>query len=140
MTCFFFVIFGLFYQKAPFSIKKNSPFRHQNFPLFLIMVSVDHISFSSAGTGPLHIKWHEIYASVQTGTGPRSTHGGPQGKSELCVLIADSTSDHWSLYGKERVYDVCVCECLWRGEGERERRRGGGVVCCAVRVDVVSVV
>ena len=33
----------------------------------------------------------------QTGTGPRPTHCGPQGKSELCVQRADSTSDRWSL-------------------------------------------
>ena len=96
-----------FFSKGTFFWSKNSPFFIKKSP-FSSVVSADHIFFSSAGTGPLHIKWHEIYESTprqicfsiffrQTGTGPRPTHCGPQGKSEPCVQRADSTSDHWSL-------------------------------------------
>ena len=56
MTCFLSFVDTSFDQKGPFfSIKIFSLF-HQHFLLFLIMGSVDHISFPSAGTGPLHIK------------------------------------------------------------------------------------
>ena len=106
MTCF--VIFGpfskrlFFDQKAPFFDQKILPFS-STFSLLLIMVSVDHISFPSAGTGPLHIKGHETCASLprqnlflsffrQSGTGPRPTHCGLQGTFEFCVQRADSTS------------------------------------------------
>ena len=105
--------FGLFFfdqkvlflvKRSLFSIKKLSLFS-STFSPFFIMVSVDHISFPSAGTGPLHIKWPRdlrkftqtnLFLSFfrQTGTGPRPTHCGPQGKFELCVQRADSTSDH----------------------------------------------
>ena len=88
-------LFGLFFINRPFFIKRHL-FSIKNIHFFFIIVSVDHISFSGASTGPLHIKWHEIYARIprqicfstfrQTGTGPRPTHPGPQGKSELCEM------------------------------------------------------
>ena len=103
MTCF--VIFSPFFRLRGFFFcdQKALLFSIKNFPLFSSWC-VDHISFFSAGTGPLHIKWDEICASI-----PRQicfstffakrrrepcTVSGPQGKSELCVQRADSTSDH----------------------------------------------
>ena len=110
MTCF--CHFGPFLSKGSFflikrpflSIKKFSLFS-STFSLFLIMVSVDHISFPSAGTGTTSYQVaRDLRKFTQTnlflnffrlsGTGPRPTHCGPQGNSELCVQRADSTSDH----------------------------------------------
>ena len=92
-------------KRHPFPIK-NFLF-HQNFPFFFSMVSVDHISFARAVTSQLHVKWQEICANIpkqicfSTILAKRRrepcTVSGPQGKSELYVQRADSTSDHWSL-------------------------------------------
>ena len=140
----FFCHFWLFFdQKVPFLIQrliffdqKILPLFHQHFPLFLIMVSVDHISFPSAGTGPLHIKWHEICASLPRqicfsaffakqgrGQGPRTVALGANPSSVyreltrrvIIVIVIEN--------GK-RVYDVCVCECVWKGRGEGEEGEG----------------
>ena len=61
------------------------------------MVSVDHISSSSAGTGPLHTKWHGICASIprhllpnffrHTGEGPMHCvqPSGPNSEPRKCL-------------------------------------------------------
>ena len=59
----------------------------------------------------------------QTGTGPRPTHCGPQGKLELCVIVI--------VKGK-REFMMFACVSVCGREGERERRGGGVVVRCAV--------
>ena len=106
----FFDMFGLFFcwSKGSFFDQK-AHFFDQKFPLFFfIMVSVWTTSFFCRRYRPTSYqvsrdlrKYTETILCLnffrQTGTGPRPTHCGPHGKSELCVQRADSTSDHWSL-------------------------------------------
>ena len=103
------------------------------------MVSVDHISFPSAGTGPLHIKGHEICARL-----PRQNcvsaffakQGRGQGRRTV-ALRANSSSVYRELTrrviiviviekGKrEFMMFACVSVCV---EGKGRGRGGEGVL------------
>ena len=114
-------------QKAPFFRSKKSPFFINIFALFLIMVSVDHISSPSAGTGPLDIKWYEICASL-----PRqicfSANFAKQGRGEgprTVALRANPSSVYREL--TRRVIIVIVIE-----KGKREFMM---FACVSVRVE-----
>ena len=92
------------------------------------MVSVDHFSLSSAGTGPLHVKWHEIYARV-----PRqicfstfvTKQGLGQGPRTLALRANPS-----SVY-RELTQRVIIGHCVIE-----KGRRGGGVGTLCLWCDV----
>ena len=105
--CFFHFLGLFFLIERHFLINKHFFFLINKHPLSIKRPLLFDTSFSSAGSGRLHIKGHEIYASIlrqiclnlfrQPGTETRPTHCAPHGKSELCEQRTDSTSDHWSL-------------------------------------------
>ena len=146
MTCF--VIFGPFYQKAPFLTKgsflSNFLFFYQNFPLFSswwvwttsLYPAQVQAHFISSGTRSTQV-YTDKFVSQLFSPNREGTHALCLAlRGQIRALCTESWLNEWSLViviekGK-RGFLMFVCVFVWGVEGEMERRGGGVLVRCDV--------